>query len=159
MGNSLRIRRTGNIRRVWQRPKCRYIGNLKIRVMAKLDESKVRYILRKSRNDADTSKIAKEMHVSARWIRKLCARYRNVEPKDVKYPMRMGRPSGGMPGRRRHLTILTYRQAAYLGATGLEKVIENATGIHMPHNTIHDVLKDEKMANIESKNSRKRKWV
>ena len=50
MGNSLRIRRTGNIRKIRQRPKCRYIGKRKIRVMAKLDESKVRYILRKSRN-------------------------------------------------------------------------------------------------------------
>ena len=127
--------------------------------MAKLDESKVRYILRKSRNGVNTSKIAEEMNVSARWNRKLCVRHRNVELKDVKYPMRMGQPSGGMPGRREHSAILTYRQAAYLGATGLEKVMENATGIHIPHNTIHDVLKDEKMANIESKKSRKRKWV
>ena len=34
--------------------------------MSKLDESKVRYILRKSRNGASTATIFKEMNVSVR---------------------------------------------------------------------------------------------
>ena len=72
MGNSLHICRTGNIRKVRQHPKCRYIGKRKIRVMTKLDESEARHILRKSRKGVDTSKIAEEMNVSARWIRNLC---------------------------------------------------------------------------------------
>ena len=69
MGNSLHIRRAGNIGGwIRQRPKCRYIGKRKIRVMTKFDESKVRHILRKSRSGVDTSKIAKEMNVSAHGI-------------------------------------------------------------------------------------------
>ena len=36
--------------------------------MTKLDESKVRYILRKHRNGVSTSEIAEEMNVSTRWI-------------------------------------------------------------------------------------------
>jgi putative transposase len=127
--------------------------------MSKLDESKVRYILRKSRNGTGTGTIAKEMNVSARWIRKLCARYRNVDLKEVAYPMRMGRRPNGMLGRREESAVLTYRQAAHLGATELEGIIEEATGIRIPHNTIHDILKSEGMANSESKKGGKRRWV
>ena len=127
--------------------------------MAKLDESKVRYILRKSRNGTGTAEISKKMNVSAHWIRKLCARYRNVDLKDVAYPMRMGRRPNGIPGRREESAVLTYRQAAHLGATEIEDIIEEATGIHIPHNTIHDILKSVGMANAESKKSGKRRWV
>ena len=127
--------------------------------MAKLDESKVRHILRKHRSGVNTTKIAEEMNVSPRWIRKLCARYRNVDLKDVVYPMRMGRRPNGMPGRKEHSAVLTYRQALHLGADELEGIIEEATGLHIPHNTIHDVLKREGMANTESKKGGKRKWV
>ena len=127
--------------------------------MAKLDEPKVRYILRKSRNGNSTAEIAKEMNVSARWIRKLCAIYRNVDLKDVAYPMRMDRRPNGMPGRREESAVLTYHQAAHLGDTELGDIIEEATGIHIPHNTIHDMLKSMGMANAESKKSSKRMWV
>ena len=126
--------------------------------MAKLDESKVRYILRKSRNGTSTAEISKEMNVSTRWIRKLCARYRNINLKDVAYPVRMGRRPNSMPGRREESAVLTYRQAAHLGATEIGD-IEEATGIHIPHNTIHDILKSVGMANAEPKKSNKRRWV
>ena len=127
--------------------------------MAKLDESKVRYILRKSRNGTSTAEIAKEMNVSARWIRKLCARYRNIDLKDMAYPVRMGRRPNDISGRREESAVLTYRQAAHLGATEIEDIIEAATGIHIPHNTIHDILKSVGMANAEPKKSNKRRWV
>ena len=127
--------------------------------MTKLDESKVQYILRKHRKGVGTSEIAKEMDVSSRWIRKLCARYRNVDLKDVVYPIPMGRPPNGIPGRKEHSAVLIYRQAAHLGADELEGVIEEATGVHIPHNAIHAVLKSEGLANTESKKGGKRKWV
>ena len=115
--------------------------------MTKLDESKVRYILRKSRNGASTAEMAKEMNVSARWISKLCARYRNVDLKDMAYPVRMDRRPNDISGRREESAVLTYRQAVHLGATEIEDIIEEATGIHIPHNTIHDILKRVGMAN------------
>ena len=127
--------------------------------MAKLDESKVQYILRKHRKGVSTSEIAEEMNVSPRWIRKLCARYKDVDLKDVVYPIPRGRPPNGMPGRKEHSAVLTYRQAIHLGADELEGVIEEATGIHIPHNTIHAILKSEGLANTESKKGGKRKWV
>ena len=160
MGNDLRISRTGNVGgRVRRRPKRRYIGKRKVRVMAKLDESKVRYILRQRRKGVPAGEIAKTMGVSARWVRRLYARYRNVDLKDVTYPMRMGRPKSGLPGRREHSTVLAGRQTAHLGATGLEGEIEEATGLRIPHNTIHEILKDEEMARNEPKKSGRRKWV
>lgn len=48
------------------------------------------------------------MNVSARWIRKL-RRNRNVDLKDVAYPMRMGRHPNGMPGKG-HSAVLIYRR-------------------------------------------------
>ena len=127
--------------------------------MAKLDESRIRYILRESRNGISTAEISKEMNVSASWIRKLCARCRNVDLEDVACPIRMGRRPNGMPGRGEESAVLTYRQAAHLGATEIEDIIGEATGIHIPHNTIHDMLKSVGMANTESKKSGKRRWV
>lgn len=55
--------------------------------------------------------------------------------------------------------VLTRRQAVHLGAAELKAIIEEATGIHIPHNTIQDMLKNEGMANAESKKSDKREWV
>ena len=97
--------------------------------------------------------------MSPRWIRKLCAKYKDVDLKDVKYPLRMGRRPKGMPGRREESAILTYRQGAHLGATELADIIEEATGIHIPHNILHDMLKSRGMANTEPKKSNQRKWV
>ena len=51
------------------------------------------------------------------------------------------------------------RQTARLGATGLEREIEEATGLRIPHNTIHEILKDKEMARKEPKKSGRRKWV
>ena len=127
--------------------------------MAKLDESKVRHILRQSRKGILTGEIAKSVGVSPRWIRLLCARYRNVDLKDVVYPLRMGRPKNGLPGRREQSAVISCRQAAHLGAAGLEGEIEGATGIHIPHNTIHDILKGEDIARTEHKKGERRKWV
>ena len=127
--------------------------------MAKLDESKVRYIPSQRRKGVPTGKTAETMGVSARWIRRLYARYRNVDLKDVAYPTRTGRPKSGPPGRREHSAALAGRQTAHMGATGLEREIEEATGLRMPHNTIHEILKDEEMARNEPKKSGRRKWV
>lgn len=54
--------------------------------------------------------ISKEMNVSARWIRKLCVRYRDIDLKDVAYPIRMGRRPNGMLGRREESAVLTHCQ-------------------------------------------------
>ncbi len=83
--------------------------------MAKLDESKARYILGQRRKGVPTSELADVMGMSPCWIRCLYAKYRNVNLKDVAYPMRVGRPRSGMPGRREHSAVLTGRRTAHRG--------------------------------------------
>lgn len=66
-------------------------------MMPKLDESKVWHILRQSRKSTPADEIAGSIGVSPRWIQLLCARYGNVDLKDVTCPMRMGRPKNDQP--------------------------------------------------------------
>ena len=46
--------------------------------MKKLDESKVRWIIRKNRKGTPNSTIAKNAGISVRWVQKLCRRYSGV---------------------------------------------------------------------------------
>ena len=43
--------------------------------------------------------MAETMNVSVRWVKMLCARYRNIEIDRIGP---MGRPRDGLPGRREH---------------------------------------------------------
>lgn len=87
-------------------------------MMAKLDKAEVRHILRQGRKSRSTGKTAEVAGVSARRIRRLCAGYRNVGPKDVAYHIRMGWPRSGMPRLREHSAALPVRRTAHRGAAG-----------------------------------------
>ena len=126
----------------------------------KLNEDRVRWIIRqKRRGEMTNAQIAESMKVSVPWVKKLWQRYRGYEPKNITYPARMGRPAGSVPGRREHSTVLSGRHRNECGAHGLEEDIEEDTGLHIPHNTIHKVLMDENMAEVQPKKSGQRKWV
>ena len=58
--------------------------------MSKLDESKVRCIVREKRKGTKNAVIAEQMGVTTRWVQKLWARYKNVEPNQLVYPKPMG---------------------------------------------------------------------
>ena len=87
----------------------RHIGSRRIRMMKKLDESKVKWIILQKRKGETTSSIAETMNISTRWVKKLWARYRYTDPGRIIYPAPMGRPEGGIPGRREHSAVLTAR--------------------------------------------------
>ena len=55
-------------------------------------------------------------NISTRWVKKLWARYRYTDPGRIIYPAPMGRPEGGIPGRREHSAVLTARTKDHLGA-------------------------------------------
>ena len=113
----------------------RHIGRHRIRVMKKLDESKVNWIIKKKREGSMTAiQIAESTNVSAIWVKKLRSRYRYCTGV-ITYPLRMGRPKNGLPGRREHSTVLSARGRHRRGAVRAEKDIEQGTGIHIPHNT------------------------
>ncbi|MBI1658858.1 MAG: transposase [Thaumarchaeota archaeon] len=140
--------------------KTRFKNGKKLRVVHKLDQEQVRWIVREKRKDVlSDAEIARSMGVSARWVRKLWARYRNTRPEDITYPPRMGRPPGGPPGRKEHSAVISCCRQDRRMAVRLEAIIEEETGIHIPHHLIHGILKDEELAESQPRKAQKRKWV
>ena len=115
-------------------------------VMKKLDESKVNRIIRKKRKGGMTdAQIAKSMNVSVIWVKKLWSRYRNCTG-TITYPLKMGRPENSLPGRREHSAVLSVQGKRRRGAVRAEKSIEQDIGIHIPHNTIQDIMRKNDLA-------------
>ena len=144
MGNGISMTWTGNkgvgVRRRRHSPKWRHIGKRRVRIMKKLDESKVRWIIRESRRGTSTGTIAKNAGISARWVQKLCRRYAGIPIAAISYPGNLGRPRKSLPGRREHSAVLSAVSGECSGAVSLESVIERATGMHIPHKRhTHDI--------------------
>ena len=75
----------------------RNIGSRRVRMMAKLDQAKVEWIVRERCKGTSSAEIARHMKVSVRWVQKLCRRYQDG---CVSFPKPMGRPKRTPPGRR-----------------------------------------------------------
>ena len=74
--------------------------------MKKLDESKVRWIIRQKRAGMSTRQVSRTMGISISWTKKLWARYRHAGDA-ITYPTPMGRPANGLPGYREHPVVLS----------------------------------------------------
>ena len=110
--NTVSLSLTGNSG-VWARglkrsTVWRYIGSRRVRIMKKLDQSKVEWILREKRKNTHDKEIAAKMNVSVRWVQKLWKRYKDED--SIVYPAPMSRPKKSAPGRLEHSTILTILQ-------------------------------------------------
>ena len=77
----------------------------------------------------------------------------------IRYPERMGRPVVGLPGRREQSAVLSCHAGGRRSAVRLERIIGIRIGIHIPHRTIHGILKDEELAENQPAKARQRKWV
>ena len=140
--------------------KTRFKNGKKIRVAHKLDEDQARRIIRQKANgQMNSADIAESMGVSCRWIRKLWSRYRLTRPEDITWPPQMGRPAKGLPGRREHSAVLSCCNQGRRMAVRLETIIKRSTGIHISHHVIHDILKDEELAETQPAKAKQRKWV
>ena len=109
LGSTVSLSLTGNhgvcVRR-WRRSKSwRHIGGQRVRVMKKLDKSKVEWIIREKRKGTHNRKIAETAGVSVRWVQKLWRRYKDKDW--IEFPIPMGRPKGCAPGRQEHSAILS----------------------------------------------------
>ena len=140
--------------------KTRFKNGKKIRVIHKLDEEQVRWMMRqKAHGQMGNAEIAESMGVSSRWVRKLWSRYRFTRPEDITWPPRMGRPVEGLPGRREHSAVLSCCSQGRRMAVRLETMVERTIGIHISHHVIHDILKDEELVENQPAKARQRKWV
>ena len=122
------------------------MGKHRVGTIRKLDESKVNWIIKKKREGSMTNaQIAESMNVSAIWVKKLWSRYRNC-PSIITYPLKMGRPENSLPGRREHSAVLSVQGRRRRGAVRVEKSIEQDIGIHIPHDTIQDIMRENDLA-------------
>ena len=137
--------------------KWRRIGSTKVRMMVKLDESKVKWIVRKRRENVPVKEVAWAMRISHGWVKTLARRYRGVPIKDIVYPLPMGRPRGGLPGRREHSLVISAYYAHMEGSTLLADSIEESTGVRIPHHVVHAILKENGLARTEHGKSGQRR--
>ena len=161
LGSTISLSLTGNhgvcVRR-WRRSKSwRHIGRRRVRVMKKLDKSKVEWIIREKRKGTHNRMIAEQYGISVRWVQKLWRRYKDKD--EIEFPIPMGRPKGCAPGRQEHSAILSAASDGTHGAAALERVLKLLRGIHIPHNALHKVLKDAGFAVSQPRKSGRRKWI
>ena len=85
------------------RIRWKHAGGKRMRLMGKLDVGKVRWTIRQKRRGKVTAReIAATMVVPGAWVKRLCARYRHAKESGIRHPLPMGRPPGGLHGRREH---------------------------------------------------------
>ena len=138
----------------------RHIGRKRIRVMKKLDKSKVEWIVReKAKGEMTNAQIAETMKISVIWVKKLWARYRNCKPLEIRYPMPMGRPKAGMHGRKEHSAVLQAYGQGVGGAVSIRDKAAEGTGTNISHRTVHHILREAGTASREPKKSKRRKYV
>ena len=137
--------------------KWRWIGTKRVRMMSKLDESKVQWIVRQRRSGVPAAQVAETMKVSTRWVGSLVARYKGCEIGDIVFPQPMGRPRGGLPGRLEESTVVSAYYAHAEGAALLAASIEADTGLRIPHHAIHAQLVANGLAVNDPRKSGQRK--
>ena len=125
----------------------------------KLDESKVRYIVREKKKGTTNAVIAEQMGISKRWVQKLRTiqvhRTKSVSTPKVYGPV----PQKSLPGRLEESAVLSARQRTYLGTTRLRGTIEKMTGIKIPYGAIFQILRAADISKKEPKKSKRRTWI
>lgn len=123
--------------------------------MKKLNARKIRWICREmEKRERSVCWIAKIQKITPRHTRRVYERY-----KGIKKPVLL--PCGRKPvpiTQEEVEAIMSVRKEYPVGAVGLEKLLDSL-GRHIPHNRIHKVLKEYKLANTEPKKQRRKKWV
>jgi transposase InsO family protein len=101
-------------------------------------------------------RIAKMMNVTPQWVRELHRTYHKtgVYP----FPSKSGRKSSPIAPEDKQLILETRKKHPLAGALALEKILD-AQGVHIPHNRIHRILKEQGLAKDEPKKQRRRKWI
>jgi len=125
--------------------------------MKKLNQKKVRWIVKEmEKGDRSVYRIAKIMDITPRWVREL---YRfHQQTGRYPFPTKPGRKPIPTSDEDRTLILNAREEHPISGALALEKILD-AHGIHIPHNRIHKILKEEGLAVDEPRKQRRRKWI
>ena len=137
----------------------RHIGGRRTGTVAKLNRSKIAWIVRQKRKGQATNReIARAMGVSVVWVKKLWARYKGIRPASMPPPRRPGRKVGSAPGRREHSAVLQ----AHAGRPGSSSSVRDTLsgdGINISQRGIHRVLLEAGSAERQPKKSGRRERV
>ena len=124
--------------------------------MKKLNQQKIRWIITQiDKGTRSTYRIAKTQQITPRWARELHQRFHKIH--QYPYPKKSGRKPKPVSEEEKKIVLET-RQQHPLSAVTLEKIL-NEQGIHIGHNRIHKILKQEGLAKDEPHKQRRRKWV
>jgi putative transposase len=125
--------------------------------VTKLTDKKIRWIIKeKTKEILSTNDIALLQNVSESRIRQIWCHYRIA--KTVPILGKPGRPSRIITNEEISAVIGTYKEYP-CSAVVLETILDNRHGIKIPHNRIHKILKDHRLASDDSNKQRRRKWV
>ena len=124
--------------------------------MKKLNKRKVRWIIKQMLfGELSVWQIAKQQGITPRWARKLFERYK--ETKQFPFPSKPGVKSMPVPVKIQNIVVKTFQKTP-IGAVKMEERLKHE-GIHIPHNTIHRILKAKGLAQKQPKKSKRRKWI
>ena len=125
--------------------------------MKKLNQKKIRWIIREmDKWNKSVYRIAKIMNITPRWVRELYRVYKQTGR--YLFPRKPGRKSRPVSDEERNLIFEIREEHPISGALALEKLLDNQ-GVHIPHNRIHRILKEEGLAIDEPRKQRRRKWI
>jgi putative transposase len=124
--------------------------------MRKLNRRKIRWIIREmEKGERSVYMIAKLQNVTPRWVRELYRRYR--ETGQYPYPNKPGRKPLPISDEERRV-VLEIRKQHPVCASTLEKILDKS-GIHIPHNKIHKILREEELVRSEPRKQKRRRWI
>jgi len=125
--------------------------------MRKLNQKKIRWIVREmKKGERSVYRIAKIQEITPRWVREIYNTYKATG--EYRYPRKPGRKPSLISPYDKKLILVTLKKHPLAGAVALEKILD-MQGIHIPHNRIHRILKEEGLARDEPKKQRRRKWI
>lgn len=123
--------------------------------MRKLNKKRVRWIIKQMQSgQLSVWQIARQQDVTPRWARKLYQRY--LETKQFPFPNRPGRKPTPILLETQRLVEKTYQKTP-IGAVKMEQFLDYQSR-HVPHNTIHAILRAKGFAQEQPKKSKKRKY-
>lgn len=123
----------------------------------KLNERKMRYIIKHIQTGKSLREVGKEIKISYERVRQIYKYYQ--ENKMIPELKKVGRPKKLLSGYEINLVLESYSKHKS-SASILNKIIKIEKGVSINHNKVHEILLENGMAIKEPKKSRQRKpWV
>ena len=125
--------------------------------VTKLTDRKIRWIIKeKMKKILSTNDIALLQNVSRSRVRQIWCHYKIT--RRVPILAKPGRPSRSITNEEISAVIGAYKEYP-CSAVVLETILEKRHGIKIPHNRIHKILKNHRLASNDTNKQRRRKWV